>query len=146
MRIFLVSYIFAPENCFSVPRQRNGALALKMTPKFPDAQYMPLSSVDWKKRATNVMERFRWYRIIGLPSESAFVIRRSSEPMFGLIENTCCRCLRRAFEVPSHQCNAVFDDEGYMLRKCHNCAGAKKDCVSVGYHMCFAYGWPALTA
>lgn len=51
-----------------------------------------------------------------------------------LNEESCCRCLRRAWEVPSHECNALFFEDGSMLAKCDNCASARKDCVSVGTH------------
>ena len=57
--------------------------------------------------------------------EIAVTIRSINE-----IEDTCCRCIRRAWEVPAHQCNAAFDQDGSML-KCDNCSTSKKDCVSV---------------
>lgn len=68
------------------------------------------------------------------PTERPGVAKRSSKPLVSLIEDSCCRCLRRAWEVRSHSCNARFFDDGSMLSKCDNCAEARKDCVSVGLH------------
>lgn len=55
---------------------------------------------------------------------------RSSEPIISLMENTCCHCLRPAWEVPAQQCNAVFEEDGAMIAKCDNCAAVRKDCVA----------------
>ena len=66
------------------------------------------------------------------PTERPGMAKRSSKPLVSLIEDSCCRRLRRAWEVRSQSCNARFFDDGSMLSKCDNCAEARKDCVSVG--------------
>lgn len=65
-----------------------------------------------------------------------FVLRNklvNPQPISSLNEESCCRCLRRAWEIPSNTCNAVFLEEGSMIAKCGHCATARKDCVSVGF-------------
>ena len=52
-------------------------------------------------------------------------------PPIGLIENSCSRCIRRAYEHGSEECEAEFDLEGNMLVKCMVCANSRADCVSV---------------
>ncbi len=48
-----------------------------------------------------------------------------------LIENACCRCMRQAHKHVSDECNAIFNQEGHMLKKCDHCADARADCESV---------------
>ena len=47
---------------------------------------------------------------------------RSAGPLSAVDENTCCRCLRNAWKFPVDYCNAEFDDEGHMLKRCDHCA------------------------
>ena len=48
-----------------------------------------------------------------------------------LVENCCCRCIRKAHEHNVGDCDAIFDQNGNMLRKCSHCAGLRADCESV---------------
>lgn len=64
---------------------------------------------------------------------------RSADPIPRLVENTCCRCLRRAYEYEAGSCDAVFEEDGYILEKCSNCLRDRSDCVSVTFSIAFAY-------
>lgn len=52
-----------------------------------------------------------------------------------LFENSCCRCLRQADEHESGSCDAIFSENGDMLKKCSHCAGLRADCESVCKHI-----------
>ena len=48
-----------------------------------------------------------------------------------LLEYSCCRCLRHAFEHAPNECDAVSDNDGNMLAKCSHRKGFRADCEAV---------------
>lgn len=62
-----------------------------------------------------------------------------SRPLLDLHEDSCCRCLRGAWEVAPDECDAIFEENGDMIKKCHHCAVARKDCVAVGFLLHFFF-------
>lgn len=73
----------------------------------------------------------------------SYVFKRAKQSQ-ELHENSCCRCLRRAWEVAPNECDAIFAEDGAMVVKCGNCARSRKDCVSVSFHTRLACCWLAL--
>lgn len=63
-----------------------------------------------------------------------------------LMKNTCYRCLRRVWEIPFEQCNAIFESDGSINTKCINYVEARKDYISVGFYRCFLSKKHRLTA